>query len=322
VDAAHTTLILTQPKLPIKDLKPLRQAIAEFLDRGGRVLATGASGALLLPGGSTSKATIFDGLCYTKPEGSGALAKAGEVPMLEMVRWAADGAEYRVEQRCGPDAVVVRYRVGQGEAIWWTSALPLTNQGLSDDPSLKLALASIGPPGRNVLFDEYMHTYRESITDTLAGLPWWPMIWQMAAVAALLLFSFSRRSGPLRMVIPMPRTSPIEFAESMGHLYAKAGATQAATGAARGRLLAFLHEQCGVPRELLRGQHPPVAQALAERFGGEWGEVEVHLEQAREAESTGLAPKSALKLVQMLDGDYARLERMMQVKQPVGVVHR
>jgi len=200
--------------------------------------------------------------------------------------------------------------------------MPLTNAGLSADPSLKLALASIGPPGRTVLFDEYLHTWRESIGDTLRGLPWWSLTWQCVAVALLLLFSFSRRSGPLRMPVYLPRTSPIEFAESMGHLYSKAGATQAATEAARARLIEFLRDQCGVPRELLRVQPPVIAEALSERFGGQWTEVEQHLAQAASAAGTALAPKSALKLVQALDADHRKLQRLMQTRRPVNVVNR
>jgi hypothetical protein len=321
VDAAHATLILTEPKLPVKDVKPLRQEIAEFLQRGGWVVATGPTGALLLPDGKTDVPKNFiNGLCYTRPQGDGALARAGQVPLREQVRWAAEGTAYRVEQRCGQDAVVVRYAVGAGEAIWWSSPMPMTNAGLSDDPSLKLLLASVGGPGRTVLFDEYMHTYRDSVGDTLKGLPWDALWWQLAAVAALLVLSFSRRSGPLRTAVTLPRTSPVEFAESMGVLYQRAGATPAATEAARGRLLEFLRDQCGIPRELLRGQTPEVAQVLAERFGGDWRELDQHLAQA--ALTGQITAKSALKLVQSLEDDLLRLRELMRTHKPVGVVHR
>jgi hypothetical protein len=215
--------------------------------------------------------------------------------------------------------------VGAGEAIWWSSPMPMTNSGLSDDPSLKLMLASVGAPSdggkpRTVLFDEYMHTYRDSVGDTLKGLPWGALWWQLAAVAALLLLSFSRRSGPLRTAVTMPRTSPVEFAESMGVLYQRARATSAATEAARGRLLEFLRDQCGIPRELLRGQPPEVAQVLAERFGGDWREIDQHLAQA--AVTGEITAKSALKLVQSLDDDLLRLRELMRTHKPLAVVNR
>jgi hypothetical protein len=245
------------------------------------------------------------------------------------VHWEDKGADYkvRVEQRCGADAVVVRFRVGEGEAIWWSSAMPLSNQGLSADPSLKLALASLGTPGHTILFDEYMHTWRDSVRSTVAGLPWWSLALQSIAVALLLVYSFSRRSGPLRLPVTFPRTSPIEFAESMGHLYGKACATSAATEAARGRVLDFLREHCGIPREQLRAQPPAVAETLSGRFGGEWTDLEQHLRQAAEIgeQSFGekpLAPRSALKLVQSLDADFRRLRETMQMHRPLGVIKR
>ena len=322
VDAAGTTFILTEPKLPIRDVKPLRQAIADFLKRGGRVLATGASGALLLPDGKTDKPlNVYEGLCYSQPRGNGALAKAGSVGFDDIVRWGAAGKQFVVEQKCGADAVVVRFRVGEGEAIWWASPMPLTNAGLANDPSLKLALASIGPPGRTVLFDEYLHTERETLGETLTGLPWPWLIWQSVAVAALLLFSFSRRNGPLRAPLGVPRTSPTEFAQSMGRLYQKAGASQAATEAARGRLLEYLRDQCGLSRETLRAQPPHVATELAERFGGRWDQIDQHLEQAANAQSTGLPPKLALKLVQSLEADHARLHGYLLTSGAKVVVH-
>jgi hypothetical protein len=309
VDPSKTTLILAQPILPVKNLKPVRAAIASFLSRGGRVVATGATGASLLPDGSTSDPThVYDKLCFTVPEGAGALARAGKVSMADPARWSANGPEYRVEQRCGNDAVVVRYGYGSGEAIWWSSSMPLTNAGLKEDASLKLLLASLGPSGRVVLFDEYFHEQRDSFLDTLKGLPWLPLGWQCAAVGVLLVLSRGRRNGPLRLPVRVPRSSPLEFAESMGRLYSVAGATEAATDAARGRLLRFLAEQCGLSREELRSNPDAIAEALAERFGGDWTGLSAHLEQAREARSNPVAATSAIKLVQALEADRREIQ--------------
>src|SRR3981189_2504322 len=89
-----------------------------------------------------------------------------------------------------------------------------------------------------------------------------------AAVALLLVLSFGRRNGPLRLPVRLPRSSPLEFAESMGRLYGKAGGTQAAVDGARRRLLKFLEEQCGVPREVLRSTPQAIVEAVEERLGG------------------------------------------------------
>ncbi len=113
------------------------------------------------------------------------------------------------------------------------------------------------------------------------------------------------------MPVTVPRTSPVEFAESMGHLYQRAGATNAATGMARRRLLRFLQSECGVARITIDEGPTAVAEALQERFGGDWSALRRHLEDAAHAESTELAPNSALKLVQALDDDISRLQSIL-----------
>jgi hypothetical protein len=317
VDASRTTLVLTEPILPVKSLKRTQDEIAEFLRRGGRVVATGATGAMLLPNGKTQISASFSkGLCYAKPEGPGTLAAAGKVAMAVPVRWAANGPEFHVEERCGNEAVVVRYPYGRGEAVWWSSPMPLTNAGLNagsdtgsgDDASLTLTLASLGPVQavggrRTVLFDEYLHEERESLDDLLSGLPWGALGWQSLAAAGLLVLSFGRKRGPLREPAAVPRTSPLEFADSMGRLYERAGATEAPLAAARARTMRFLAEECGLSHEMLRQTPEAIAETLAARIGGDWTALAAHLEAATSMGERARTGKLALKLVQALEED-------------------
>jgi hypothetical protein len=213
-----------------------------------------------------------------------------------------------VAQRCGADAMVVSYAYGAGHAIWWSSAMPLSNRGLKEDASLRLLLASLPPPDSanrpQILFDEFFHGDHTSLWDSAHGPPINQLLWQCALVAILLVLSFGRRNGPLRMPVRLPRTSPIEFAESMGRLYRSARATSAATDGARRRLLAFLTDRCGVPRETIRANSPAaIVETLQTRFGGDWSLLGEHLEQAAEAEFAVLSPRSALHLVRALDQD-------------------
>jgi hypothetical protein len=309
VDAAKTTLVLTEPVVPVKSLKATQEAIADFLNRGGRVLATGASGATLLPNGKTDAVTtLAKSLCLAHPEGAGTLARAGKVSLSVPVRWSADGPEFRVEERCGNDAVVVRYPYGKGEAIWWSSPMPMSNAGIEDDASLALTLASLGPVAtpdgrRTLLFDEYLHEERESIDDLVGGLPWTPMKWQAAVLGLLLVLSFGRRRGPVRLPVAVPRSSPVEFAESMGRLYQRATATEAPLDAARAQTLRFLAEVCGLSQETLRQPATVIAETLEARIGGDWGQLAEHLEAARHGEERAPTSKLALKLVQALEQD-------------------
>jgi len=325
VDAAKTTLLLAEPILPVKSLAATKADIADFLNRGGRVLATGASGAQLLPNGKVANASGFDkALCLTRPEGAGELARAGRISIGVPVRWDAHGPEFRVEERCGKDAVVVRYPYGKGEAIWWSSAMPLTNAGLKDDASLALTIASLGSPKvegapRAVLFDEYLHTMRETVDDTLAGLPWWALKLQAAIIAVLLVVSFSRRNGPLRMPVTVPRTSPLEFADSMGRLYERAKATEAPLAAARSQTMRFLAEECGLSHEMLRQTPDAIAETLSLRIGGDWSALASHLEAAARAGESAKTSKLALKLVQALEEDRRLLAlQVSSARQTVG----
>jgi hypothetical protein len=313
VDAAKTTLVLANPNVPSEQSDEVKSDIAGFLSRGGRVLVTGVQGAYLLPGAHTASPTqLYNALCFTTPEGQGPLAQAGKVTIDDEASWSDTGTASRVAQWCGSDAVVVRYQVAGSEAVWWSSPQPMTNRGLKEDASLKLLLASIGPPGRRILFDESLHGARESIWELTKGLPIRSLAWQIAIVALLLVLSFGRRSGPVRLPMRAMRASPLEFAESMGHLYNKAGATQVATDGARHRLLRFLHERCGVPQHILKTSPSAIVEVLQERFGGEWSQLGTHLAQA-EPEAT-LSPRSALALVKALDKDLEALEKRVGLK--------
>jgi hypothetical protein len=187
--------------------------------------------------------------------------------------------------------------------VWWSSPLPMTNRGLKEDASLKLVLASLGDADRRVLFDEYFHGERASLWDTAKGLPLRQIAWQCGVTALLLVLSFGRRNGPVRLPVRVPRSSPLEFAESMGRLYGKARATQAAVDGARRRLLKFLEEQCGVPREVLRATPETIVHAVEERLGGRWNRLGEHLAQAAESEQRAVTLASTLELVKALDRD-------------------
>jgi hypothetical protein len=337
LDAPNTTLILADPDFP-ENAKPSQAQIAAFIARGGRVLATGRSGAYLLPGGRTANPSrIFKTVCQTTPAASPTpdpLALAGPVSLPDEVRWdpavtsihdpAGRDNPVAIAQRCGADAVVVSYNYGVGRVIWWSSAMPLTNSGLRDDASLKLLLASLPPPAAarpqvlpQILFDEFFHGDHTSLWDSAHGLPINQLLCQCALVAILLVLSFGRRNGPLRMPVTLPRTSPIEFAESMGRLYRSARATSAATDGARRRLLAFLTDRCSVPRETIRSNSPAaIVDTLQSRFGGDWSRIADHLTQATEADFANLAPRSALDLVRALNQDQFDLAAAARAAHP------
>jgi hypothetical protein len=314
LDAAHTTLIFTQPFLAQSEEKPFAADLKSFLQRGGRVLLTDADGDLL-PNGQTGRPSLFQkGLCFTTPEGPGPLARAGSVEISEHQRWSATGPQFRVSQRCGKDAVVVRYPVGQGEAIWWSSSTPLSNAGLKSDANLKLLLASIGA-NRTILFDEYTHTVH-TIEDPTQGLPLGWLELQAAILFLLLILSFSRRKGPLRFPVTLPRSSPVEFADSMSDLYAKAGATTTATAAAERRLHRFLHREAGLSRATIDLGPQAIGEALQSRLPGDWSGLVNDLTQITNIANTEISPRIALKLIQAIANDETRIRNALKPSAP------
>jgi len=315
-EAARTTLILAAPQYDATQEKDLAEAVNRFLVRGGRVLTTGAAGAELLPGGEVAPAGMLaSGACKTTPEGPGTLARAGRVEMVNAAQWAKDGPQYVVEQRCGKDAVVVRFSVGKGEAVWWSSASAMENAGLKNDASLRLLLASVGAgsglakdAGRDVVFGESLHGAVRSIWNAAKGLPLKWVALQTALLFGLLVVSFSRRRGPVRAPVRLPRSSPVEFATSMGDLYEKGAATSAATEAAKRRLLRVVTREAGVAQTTIEEGPEAIAEALEIRLGGDWSLVSDHLEEAKRAQHETIAMGSALALVRALSEDAKRVK--------------
>ena len=83
-EVSRTTLILAAPEFDATEQKELEAQVKAFLERGGRVLATGPSGTLLLPNGEVKDPGMLQGgLCHTTPEGPGPLAAVGSVEMVE-----------------------------------------------------------------------------------------------------------------------------------------------------------------------------------------------------------------------------------------------
>lgn len=304
-DASHTTLVLAAPAYSPTDHEAIAAAVKDFLERGGRVLTTGPTGALLLPDGKVeAPATFMTEECRTNPAG-GPLAAAGRVTIIDRGAWAGKG-KVEVAHRCGPDAVVVRMPVGRGEAVWWSSASPLTNAEVKADADLRLLLLSLGD-GRTVLWDESLHETVPGLWDATHGLPIWWLIAQVTLVAVLLLLSFSRRNGPLRAPATVPRSSPVEFASSMGELYEKARATTAATDAARRKLLRAVMRDAGVPQAIVEAGPQAIASALKERLGGDWLMVGVHLERENEATTESPTTREALAISRALSEDAEKI---------------
>jgi hypothetical protein len=307
--AEQTTLVLAAPEYAGTEKDEIAAAVKRFLERGGRVVTTGPTGALLLPGGGVAQPSMFQLAPCRTTAGDGPLAAAGQVEITDAGTWTGKddkSAKVEIAERCGKDAVVVRMAVGRGEAVWWSSASALSNAELKTDADLRLLLLSVGER-RSVVWDESLHNEVPGLWSAAYGLPLRWLIVQVILLAVLLVLSFSRRNGPLRAPLMRPRSSPLEFADSMGDLYEKARATGAATEGARRRLVRVMVREAGVPLAAVDGGPSAIVIALNERLGGDWSAVGEHVQQASEAAREDPTPRGALALARALSEDAERI---------------
>ena len=300
-----TVVIFAEPlSREISDIRSIRQIV----ERGGRVLSTGLLGGLLLPAGSSAPSEQLDfAECQLEPQGLDPLAGSGEAWMEPTASWSLGNPAYRVQYSCAGQPAVVEYDWKKGHIVWWASSTPLENASITRAHNLDLFLNSLGPKaGHKFYWDESLHgemrtswSYAGGPSKTLllAGLP---------VIGLFVVFSFSRRSGPLRDLPARPRATPVEFLQALGSLYRKAGAASAAVAVAWERFRRYSLRLCGVKVQKLGAAE--LAQVIRSRFPGMDASLEPDLIACEEAAwGESVSPRQALKLVQALSAHRERL---------------
>jgi len=306
-DATHEVLVLADPwQLATSED---RNAVREFLMRGGRVLATGSMAATLLPKGKpfVGGARLEDKTTFKPLAPSPLTAGVETITMIAPKGWAPENPSQLVVFGDSSTAAVVSYREGNGEVVWWGSSSPLTNGSIKDAGNLALLLNSVGPrEGTKILWDEYFHGARgtwESYFDR-TPLPWG--VWQVVLVFLAILLTFSRRSGPIRMPAKVSRLSPLEFVETLGDLYATGHAGTAAVRIAYQRLRFLLTRQLGLAPDVPAAA---MARSTSDALGWKQGPLLETLSRAdRASRESKLNDADSLKLVQEIFDYTARLE--------------
>lgn len=310
---AGTVVIFAEP---LFNSTAASKAVDEILKRGGRVLVTGISGGQLVPEGAVQPPSQFQiAACKLSPEGLAPLAASGEVWMTPAAGWKLASPRYRSDYACAGQPVVVEYSQGAGHVVWWASSTPLENGSIGRAGNLALLLNSLGPrDGHQFYWDESLHGETPSEWYFARGPALNLLLIGMTVLALLVVFSFSRRSGPVRDV-PLPaRASPIEFLEALGSLYAKAGASATAVSLAYGRFRRRMGELCGLNGMQLNAEE--LGAALRRRFPHAGAELEADLAACEEAGMNDrLVPRHALALVQALGRHSALLAAAVRARQ-------
>jgi len=314
---AQTVVIFAEPdpsEISQGDLK----AVRDIVEQGGRVLVTGWMGGRLAPDGSVRPPTQFQSACKLTPQGLDTLAGSGEVWMAPEAGWGFGHPLDRVEYNCAGAPAVVKYSEGQGKVIWWAGSTPLENGSISRGNNLSLFLNALGPrDGHQFYWDESLHGETRTQWFYASGPAMWMLEAGLVGIALLILFSFSRRRGPLRDMPVPPRTTPVEFLEALGSLYAEAKASATAVELAYDRFRRRMGDLCG-----LKGAKMSAADlglALRRRFPQAAPELEKDLADCEESlTNDALKSKDALALVQAL----SRHSDLLAAAARAGPAHR
>ena len=296
----HTVLILTDPAM-VPDEKE-KASIEEFINDGGRVIATGTIGGMFLPGNASEFNPEPKGLSkeYEAMTPSPITRAAPKLSLIPYASWSKPTAIPLYGTK--DDVYAVQMAHGQGEIIWIASATPFTNAGISLGNNLEFVLAAIGDRQRTlVLFDEYVHGYgehnqRHGKTHPLRTA----LLLQSLVLAIAVLFTFSRRSGPLRPVPPPSRLAPLEFVETLGGLYQQAHASSVAVDVYYQRFQYWITRRLGLNKNATPEE---IAKAVRDRWDVNDDAFHGTLLAAAAARyQPDLQQKQALEVVQKLHG--------------------
>jgi hypothetical protein len=296
-----STLVLADPQeAPTRDE---REALRNFLWDGGRILATGMFAGTFLPE-NESVPDMLLAMTWKKVSAiapSAITRAAPQITMAPQARWPSYSPAYALYGD-GDEVVVVKYPYGRGEVLWWAAATPLTNAGLKEPGNLEFLLACLGDTKAPILWDEYIHGYRETLGSSVGHSPVKWLLLQLGLLGLAVLATFSRRSGPVFAPVTDIRLSPLEFVQTLGGLYENAGTASVAVDISYQRFRYWLTRRLGVAVNI------PIKDldaAVHDRFVPRDDRFAAILRRCESAKADPyLSESEALHLVQELD-EYA-----------------
>jgi len=304
----NVLLILAEPSQPPGDKE--RQALAQFVGDGGHVLFTGGNIRNYFPDADVSGIPPDPDWKTFHPKIPTWLGQgARNVTIQPAAYWGKLSAYQLALYGEGESTAVVSWSYGEGEILWWAGSTPLSNAGISREDNLAFFLNAVrnwtpNEPYR-IYWDEYYHGERSSLWSYVGktSLAWGVLQFVLLAVAVM--FTFSRRSGPTYLPAQVSRLSPLEFVDTLGGLYERAGAASSAVAVSYKRLRTLLTRQLGLP---MTTPDEELARAAEQRLGWRDSGVGELLQRASAATfATKLPPSEALEMVQKLESQAARL---------------
>ncbi len=300
--AQHPIVLMLDPDVPPTSEE--QEAVRRFVNDGGTLILSGLFASYFFPDDAPRPSYELQpaGGEYDALTPSAVARSAPKIRLVAGTAWdrGGSGIELYGDEN---NAVVMQYPLGKGQVVWIASSSLLSNSGLRESGNLDFLLAMIGSRERPVLWDEYFHGHRRRVEqgNTHPQIRW--LFAQLALLAAAVLLTYSRRSGPMRTPVVESRLSPLEFVQALGQLYAHARAANVALDVNYGRFRYWLTRRLG-----LRAKASPEELARAAR--NRWQISEQDFLATLQACETGrfypdLSRKEALELVARLY-EYAR----------------
>ena len=298
VQPVHTVLVLAGSYRPPSPQE--KNALQTYLSQGGKILATGSNVWMYLPRAETEYEPLPAPTWKEyQPQLLTPITRGGAIQMSPGAYWKDSSTAILVHYADENRPIVVSYKVGKGEVIWWAASTPLTNAAVNKSGNLALLLNSLGSATSvQVFWDEYFHGYRSSFSGYFYEKPVIYGVLQCLLVFIALLFTFSRRNGPIHPLPEPSRLSPLEFVHTLGRLYHRAHAAHSALAVPYARFRMLATRQLGINPD------PPAAElarALRSRLRYKDDKLDQLLEQIENAlRSPELSEKWALALAQQL----------------------
>jgi hypothetical protein len=309
-DPQRTVLVLVNPSRPPS--REEKDALQLYLSRGGKILITGSTTNLYIPQSESQPELLAEPIPQEyQPQLVTSLTRGGAISMSPSAYWkhcSTNCLVHYADDRSGnARPIVVSYRAGKGQVIWWAASTPLNNGGISSSGNMELLLHSIGPADDNhVLWDEYFHGAQRTAGSYLGETPVLFGLAQGALAALALLLTYSRRNGPIYPSDSPSRLSPLEFVETLGGLYRRAHVTRAALEVPYLRFRMLASRQLGLKTDAAA---PDLARAMRNRLGYKDSSLQDLLVRIESAlYDPELQEAAALELVQQLHSHARRLQ--------------
>ncbi len=314
-DPSKTLLILAEPMQPPGKLE--KNALTKFVENGGHVLFTGGGIREYFPDADLSKEHPDPAWkSFTAELPTRITRDAQHITMRPQAFWSGLSPNQFSIYGDSDGTVVVSWAKGKGNILWWAGSTPLSNAGITREDNLTFFLNAVGNWNKKepyrIYWDEYFHGQRSSLWGYVGrtSLAWSAL--QLGLLAIAILWTFSRRSGPVFVPAQVSRLSPLEFVDTLGGLYERAGAASSAVSIAAMRLRSLLVRQLGLPSNILNVE---LTLATESRLG--WknsGLGETLSEAAAASRRAKFSSKEALGLVQKLEEFTAKLDLRTQIR--------